>query len=53
MAMNTLKVHRDPRIYGENADNFIPERMLDENFKRLPRNAWKVRVNPPINERPN
>ena len=44
MAMNMLKVHRDPLIYGEDAEDFIPERMLDENFNKLPRNSWKVRI---------
>ena len=42
MSMNMLKIHRDPLVYGETADEFIPERMLEENFKKLPRNAWKV-----------
>jgi cytochrome P450/NADPH-cytochrome P450 reductase len=36
------KIHRDPKIYGEDADEFKPERMLDENFEKLPKSAWKV-----------
>lgn len=35
-------IHRDPKIYGEDAHIFRPERMLDEEFNRLPKNAWKV-----------
>ena len=43
ITVNMLKIHRDPLIYGEDAEEFIPERMLDENFNKLPRNSWKVR----------
>ncbi|KAF4625674.1 hypothetical protein G7Y89_g12486 [Cudoniella acicularis] len=31
----------DPLVYGEDAKEFKPERMLEENFKKLPDAAWK------------
>ncbi|KAF2272549.1 bifunctional P-450/NADPH-P450 reductase [Westerdykella ornata] len=37
-------IHRDPTVYGEDNEAFRPERMLDENFKRLNEqypNCWK------------
>ena len=34
--------HRDISVYGEDADQFKPERMLDEPFNDLPPNSWKV-----------
>lgn len=37
----TRKIQLDPSNYGEDAEEFKPERMLDENFNRLPKNAWK------------
>jgi cytochrome P450 / NADPH-cytochrome P450 reductase len=36
------KIHQDPKIWGEDATEFKPERMLDEKFEQLPKNAWKV-----------
>lgn len=35
------KIHRDPAVYGDNAESFVPERMLDEPFGKLPNNSWK------------
>ena len=42
------KVHKDPSVYGDDAELFRPQRMLDESFKQLPKNAWKVRKAKPI-----
>jgi cytochrome P450 / NADPH-cytochrome P450 reductase len=38
------KIQKDPKVFGDDADHFKPERMLDGNFEALPKNAWKVRT---------
>lgn len=35
------KIQTDPAVWGEDAAEFRPERMLDEPFSKLPKNAWK------------
>jgi len=35
------KIHRDPAVYGDDFEDFKPERMYEENFERLPNGAWK------------
>ena len=34
-------IHRDPKVYGPDSNEWKPERMLDENFKKRPPHAWK------------
>ncbi|KAJ7187234.1 fatty acid hydroxylase [Mycena filopes] len=36
-----FQIHRDPAIWGDDAEEFIPERMLDGKFEALPPNAWQ------------
>ncbi|KAK7052834.1 hypothetical protein VNI00_004153 [Paramarasmius palmivorus] len=33
--------HRDPTVWGDDAEEFKPERMLDGKFETLPPNAWQ------------
>ncbi|KDN35131.1 cytochrome P450, partial [Tilletiaria anomala UBC 951] len=35
------QLHRDPKVWGDDAEEFRPERMLDGKFEALPPNAWK------------
>ena len=35
------KSGRDPEVYGEDANEFKPERMMDGKFEKLPKSAWK------------
>ena len=44
--LNLLAVQRDPLVFGDDAEEFKPERMLDERFRKLPRNSWKVTLPP-------
>ncbi|KAL9617620.1 MAG: hypothetical protein Q9160_007586 [Pyrenula sp. 1 TL-2023] len=34
-------IHRDPTVFGDDAEEFRPERMLDEHFNKLPKSSWK------------
>ncbi|KAK0486339.1 fatty acid hydroxylase [Armillaria novae-zelandiae] len=34
-------MHRDPKVWGEDAEEFRPERMMDGKFEALPPNAWQ------------
>ncbi|KAJ6454166.1 fatty acid hydroxylase [Mycena sanguinolenta] len=34
-------LHRDPAVWGDDAEEFRPERMLDGKFEALPPNAWQ------------
>lgn len=43
----TRLIQTDPTVFGSDATAFRPERMLDENFNKLPRNAWKVCLRSP------
>ncbi|KAH8900225.1 putative bifunctional P-450:NADPH-P450 reductase [Thozetella sp. PMI_491] len=35
------RIQRDPKVFGDDADEFRPERMMDGEFEKLPKNAWK------------
>lgn len=45
---NLVKNHRDPGVYGVDAESVKPEKMVDEAFQKLPPRSWKVRY--PNNE---
>ncbi|KAI1756808.1 cytochrome P450 [Xylaria castorea] len=38
---NIRGLHHDRRIWGEDADLFRPERLMDGRWEKLPPNAWK------------
>ncbi|KAI1423202.1 cytochrome P450 [Xylaria sp. FL1777] len=38
---NIQGLHHDRRVWGEDADVFRPERLLDGGWEKLPPNAWK------------
>ncbi|KAJ6598272.1 cytochrome P450 [Mycena vulgaris] len=39
--VQTVDMHRDPAVWGDDAVEFRPERMLDGKFEALPPNAWQ------------
>ncbi|KAI0694739.1 bifunctional P-450/NADPH-P450 reductase [Earliella scabrosa] len=41
LLINIYVAHRDPKVWGDDAENFRPERMLDGKFESLPPNAWQ------------
>lgn len=34
-------IQKDPKVWGNDADEFKPERMFDENLEKMPKHAWK------------
>ncbi|EHL03422.1 putative Bifunctional P-450:NADPH-P450 reductase [Glarea lozoyensis 74030] len=36
-----VKIQKDPLAFGDDAEEWKPERMLEENFAKLPPNSWK------------
>ncbi|TFY58023.1 hypothetical protein EVJ58_g6664 [Rhodofomes roseus] len=41
VAVLTAQALRDPKVWGEDAEEFNPERMLGGKFEALPSNAWQ------------
>ncbi|KAI0075350.1 bifunctional P-450/NADPH-P450 reductase [Panus rudis PR-1116 ss-1] len=41
ITLNIYMIHRDPAVWGDDAEEFRPERMLDGKFEALPPNAWQ------------
>ncbi|KAL5412471.1 hypothetical protein PMIN06_008411 [Paraphaeosphaeria minitans] len=39
--LNLKPFMRDPKVWGDDGDQFKPERFLNGGFERLPPNAWK------------
>ncbi|KAI1845852.1 hypothetical protein JX266_007939 [Neoarthrinium moseri] len=39
--VNLRGIHHDARVWGPDAEEFRPERMLEGGFEKAPRNAWK------------
>ncbi|KAI8976616.1 fatty acid hydroxylase [Trametes punicea] len=41
LAIITAKCQTDPKVWGEDAREYKPERVYGENFEKLPPNAWQ------------
>ncbi|SJK98069.1 related to bifunctional P-450:NADPH-P450 reductase [Armillaria ostoyae] len=41
IVIQAFLMHRDPKVWGEDAEEFRPERMMDGKFEALPPNAWQ------------
>ncbi|KAF9263923.1 bifunctional P-450/NADPH-P450 reductase [Marasmius fiardii PR-910] len=41
LTINTWQMHRDPAVWGDDANEFRPERMLNGKFEALPPNSWQ------------
>ncbi|KAJ7508252.1 fatty acid hydroxylase [Mycena galericulata] len=41
IVIQAWEMHRDPAVWGDDAEEFRPERMLDGKFEALPPNAWQ------------
>ncbi|CAD0112093.1 unnamed protein product [Aureobasidium uvarum] len=41
LVSNLRALHHDPAVWGDDHDDFKPERMLRSNFEKLPPNSWK------------
>lgn len=40
--MNLRGLHHDPKVWGEDAEVFRPDRFLNGGWENLPPNAWKA-----------
>ncbi|KAJ7067224.1 fatty acid hydroxylase [Mycena amicta] len=41
ISIQAWEMHRDPKVWGDDAEEFRPERMMDGKFEALPPNAWQ------------